>query len=455
MPGAPNTTPFDVVEMDVSFIILIALLALIILLLLEVPVAFSLAGSGTLGLVLLRGPSVAGAALGSIPFQASSSFTLIVVPMFILMGIFAMHGSIADDLFRLTHRMTRGLRGGVAVATVVTCAGFSAVCGSSVATAATVGRLTIGEMIRYGYTPAFAAAIVASAGTLGVLIPPSIALVLFGVITNESIGKLLIAGIIPGIVSAIIMGAGILVCARLGIGFDRNAPEATEPEETVDNRSYGGVFKLLLLFVIIVGGIYSGIITATEAAAIGAFAALLIMLASAIVNKTSVTSRLFASLRDSASITSMVFAIIVGAGIFSYFIVSAGVPNAFANWVLGFDLPPRLLVLLLLLSLIPLGMFLDGVSILLITAPLFYPVVVTELGYDGLWYAVLTVKMIELGLITPPVGVNVFIVANMAKGANLENVFRNITTFIVLDLIIFAILFTFPVLVTWLPQSVR
>ncbi len=441
--------------MDVSLIVLLVFVALIVLLLIEVPVAFSLAASGAFGLVMLRGTSVAGATLGSVPFQSSSSFTLIVVPMFILMGIFAMHGNIADDLFRLTNRLMRGVRGGVAVATVVACAGFAAVCGSSVATAATVGRLTIGEMIRYGFNPAFAAAIVASAGTLGVLIPPSIALVLFGVITNESIGRLLIAGIVPGILSAIVMGVGILVCARLGIGFDRKASVPVEETDTGHGSRHGGVFKLLLLFVIIVGGIYSGLITATEAAAIGAFAAFLIMLVSALWSGTGVVSRLFASLRDSASITSMVFAIIVGASIFSYFIVSAGVPNAFAEWILGIDLPPRLLVLLLLLSLIPLGMFLDGVSILLITVPLYYPVVVTGLGYDGLWYAVLTVKMIELGLITPPVGVNVFIVANMAKGAELEKVFRSITTFIVLDLIIFAILFAFPVLVTWLPASVR
>lgn len=441
--------------MDVSLIIFIVFVALIVLLLIEVPVAFALAGSGTLGLVLLRGPSVAGATLGSVPFNSSASFTLIVVPMFILMGIFAMHGRIADDLFRLTNRLMRGVRGGVAIATVVTCAGFSAVCGSSVATAATVGRLTIAEMTRYGFNPAFAAAIVASAGTLGVLIPPSIALVLFGVITNESIGKLLIAGIVPGILSALVMGGGILVFARLGIGFDRSIPEIVDREDEPDAGHYGGVFKLLILFVIIIGGIYSGLITATEAAAIGALAALIIMLASAVRNGKGVMRELFDALRDSASITSMVFAIMMGAAIFSFFIVSAGIPSAFAGWVIGFDLPPGLLVLLLLMTLIPLGMFLDGVSILLITVPLFYPVVVTELGYDGLWYAVLTVKMIELGLITPPVGVNAFIVANMVKGAELDKVFRNLGVFILLDLIIFMILFAFPILTTWLPASVN
>jgi TRAP-type C4-dicarboxylate transport system permease large subunit len=218
---------------------------------------------------------------------------------------------------------------------------------------------------------------------------------------------------------------------------------------------FGGMVKLFILFFIIVGGIYSGLITATEAAAFGAFSAFVILIVSALRGGGRMMPQIFAALRDSASITSMVFAIIIGASIFSYFIVSAGVPGAFAEWVLGFDLPPRLLVLCLLLSLIPLGMFLDGVSILLITVPLFYPVVVTELGYDGLWYAVLTVKMIELGLITPPVGVNVFIVAGMVRGAELEKVFRSVTTFIVLDLVIFMVLFAFPGIVTWLPAHVR
>lgn len=441
--------------MDVGLIILIAFLVLAVLLMIEVPVAFSLMGSGVAGLILLRGPAVAGATLASVPFQSASSFTMTVVPMFILMGMLAMHANIAEDLFRLTNRVLRTVRGGVAIATIITCAGFSAVCGSSVATAATVGRLTIREMEQYGYTQGFAAALVASAGTLGVLIPPSIVLVLFGIITNESIGKLLIAGIVPGILSAVVLAIGVLLLARMGVGFDRSAPLRSLSSAAPSGRqSYGGVVKLSILFLIVIGGIYSGVITATEAAAIGALAALAMLVLRALTQRLPFWSQLFGALRDSASVTSMVFAIIVGASIFSFFVVSAGVPKAFAGWMLSFDLPPRMLVLLLLLALIPLGMFLDGISILLITVPLFYPVVVTELGYDGLWYAILTVKMIELGLITPPVGVNVFIVANLVRGNGLEKVFRNIGAFVLLELVIFAILFAFPQIVTWLPSRI-
>lgn len=441
--------------MDVSLIVAIAFAVLVLLLLMEVPVAFSLAGSGVAGLILLRGPSVTGATLASIPYQAVASFTLIVVPMFILMGMLVMHGRIAEDLFRATNRLLGRIRGGVALATIVTCAGFSAVCGSSVATAATVGRLTIDEMVQYGYRPGFAAAIVASAGTLGVLIPPSIALVLFGIITDESIGRLLIAGVMPGLLSALVMCLGILVCAFFGFGFNRETrSHSTTAGQTESDLSYGGIGKLLVLFVIVIGGIYSGVFTATEAAAVGALAALLMYIAGTIRKQENFLPGLAAALRDSASVTSMVFAIIVGASIFSFFIVSAGIPNAFAEWMLGLNLSPQVLVLLLLLSLIPLGMFLDGVSILLITVPLYYPVV-TQLGFDGVWYAVLTVKMIELSLITPPVGVNVFIVAGLVKSEGVENVFRNIAIFIILDLIIFFIIFAFPQIVTWLPSQIR
>lgn len=455
--------------METATIVVLVLGVLSVLLLLEVPVAFALVGSGSLGLVMLRGPQVAGATLASIPFQSVASYTLSVVPMFVLMGMLAMHGRVAEDLFRTAHALFRGIRGGAAVATVVTCAGFAAVCGSSVATAATVGRLTINEMRRYGHQPEFAAAVVASAGTLGILIPPSIVLVLFGIITNESIGRLLIAGVVPGLLSAIVLSLGILVLDRLGYGRAAGSrslqPEsASEPGGTLQRSvpsldtargpgGWGGVMRLGLLFVIVIGGIYSGIVTATEAAAIGALAALLMLLYRVIRERVAFWPVLAEALRGTASVTSMVFGVVVGASVLSYFLVSAGVPTAFTGWVLGLDLPPHLLVLLLLLALVPLGMFLDGVSILLITVPLTYPVV-KQLGFDGVWYAILVVKMIELGLITPPVGVNAFVVANCVKDTSLARVFRAISAFIVLDLLIFFILFAFPPLATWLPSRI-
>jgi C4-dicarboxylate transporter DctM subunit len=442
--------------MGTELIVIIVMISLVILLAIEIPVAFCLAGSGALGLVLLRGTGVASATLANLPFHATSSFTLTVIPMFILMGMFAMQANIAEDLFRVTNRALYFVRGGIAVATIITCAGFAAVCGSSVATAATVGKLTIKEMQRYGFSGGFAGALVASAGTLGVLIPPSIVLVIFGIITDESIGALLLAGVIPGIVSALIMMIGVLILAYFGYGYDVNiARNASITDSNLRSGNYGGILKLVILFVIVIGGIYTGLITATEAAAMGALASLVMLLLSVFKGQLGFFSALKEALSNTASLTSMVFAILVGASIFSFFLVSAGVPNDFADWVLSFNLSPSLLVLLLLLSLVPLGMILDGVSIQLITVPLFYPVVVTELGFDGLWYAILTVKMIELGLITPPVGVNAFIVANLVGKGGLEKIFRSLSIFVLLDLIIFSVLFIFPAISTWLPSQMN
>jgi tripartite ATP-independent transporter DctM subunit len=441
---------------SVDWIVAIALGALVLLLLLEMPVAFALAGSGSLGLILLRSFSVTGATLASLPYQSTASYTLSVVPMFIFMGLLAMHGNIAEDLFRVVNRLFRGLPGGVGLATVATCAGFAAVTGSSVATAATVGRLTIDEMRRYGYQPGFAAAIVGAAGTLGVLIPPSIVLVLFGIITNESISKLLIAGVIPGILSAAMLGASVLILARYRIGFTPEAADAraAPAPATEDARPlrFGGIIRLAILFLIVIGGIYSGIVTATEAAAIGALAALAMLVWRALQERGGLWPRLVEALKDTAAVTSMVFAILVGASILSYFLVSAGVPSAFTEWVLQMNIPPHLLVFLLLAALIPLGMFLDAVSILLITVPLSYPVIVA-LGFNGLWYAVLVVKMIELGLITPPLGVNAFVVTACTKDSTVEQVFRGLLVFMAVDLIIFGVLFMLPELTTWLPSK--
>ena len=226
--------------MGTELIVIIVMISLVILLAIEIPVAFCLAGSGALGLVLLRGTGVASATLANLPFHATSSFTLTVIPMFILMGMFAMQANIAEDLFRVTNRALYFVRGGIAVATIITCAGFAAVCGSSVATAATVGKLTIKEMQRYGFSGGFAGALVASAGTLGVLIPPSIVLVIFGIITDESIGALLLAGVIPGIVSALIMMIGVLILAYFGYGYDVNiARNASITDSNLRSGNYG------------------------------------------------------------------------------------------------------------------------------------------------------------------------------------------------------------------------
>jgi len=444
-----------------ELIVGVALVILLALLAAGVPVAFSLAAAGCMGIVLLRGPDITQSTLGSLPYQSTAKTTLVVIPMFILMGVLAANARVAEDVFRLSHRLLRRLPGGLGLASIAACAGFGAVSGSSVATTATVGRVAIGEMRKYGYSSAFAAGIVAAAGTLSVLIPPSIVLVLYGIITGESIGALLTAGIIPGIISTLAFMAVVIVRARLrpalaggnhafGAEGDPSLDATLDPHAPPVGKGYAGLMKIALLFTIVIGGIYAGLFTATEAAALGALAALLMLLADVFrVGVRTLAVRIRDSLAETASVTSFIFAILVGASLFTFFLVSAGVPSDFARWTLGLPVPPIVIVIMLLLIMIPLGMFLDPISIMLIVLPLAYPVII-ELGYDGIWFAILTVKMIEIGLISPPVGLNVYVLAG-TPGVRMEDAFRGIAWFLPVELATTTLLFLVPGLVTWLP----
>lgn len=445
--------------MSPELIVGVALIILLALLAAGVPVAFSLAAAGCMGIVLLRGPDITQSTLGSLPYQSTAKTTLVVIPMFILMGVLAAHARVAEDVFRLSHRLLRNLPGGLGLASIAACAGFGAVSGSSVATTATVGRVAIGEMRKYGYSSAFAAGIVAAAGTLSVLIPPSIVLVLYGIITGESIGALLTAGIVPGIISTLAFMALVIVRARLRpeLAGGRRDGLVAEDEPNLDpnapavGKGYAGLMKIALLFAIVIGGIYAGFFTATEAAALGALAALLMLLADVFrVGFRTLALRIRDSLAETASVTSFIFAILIGASLFTFFLVSAGVPSDFARWTLGLPVPPIVIVIMLLLIMIPLGMFLDPISIMLIVLPLAYPVI-TELGYDGIWFAILTVKMIEIGLISPPVGLNVYVLAG-TPGVRMEDAFRGIAWFLPVELATTTLLFLVPGLVTWLPS---
>lgn len=431
---------------DVVVVMVIALF--LVFLALEMPVSWALATSGGIGLISLQGISVTQSSLAAIPYSTTAVFSLTVVPMFILMGSFALHGHIAEQLFNVAERTIGRISGGLGIATVVACAGFAAVTGSSLATAATVGRIAVGEMRQHGYQAHFAVGIVAAAGTLGAMIPPSVLLVIYGIITGEQIGALLIAGIIPGIISAGFYIVYIVVRGRHFI----EPSKATEEKRPVGGPlPYRALFRAALLFAIVIGGIYSGVFTATESGALGALTAFVLMVVELRRDGFAVIRRrLGDALREAASITSMSFAILVGAGIFTAFLVSARVPTRFTAWALGLDAEPWVVLVMILLIMIPFGMALDPLSILVITMPLAYPVV-TSLGFDGVWFGILVIKMIELGLITPPVGVNVYIVAGTVPGVTAEQGFRGVLPFGLVDLATVAVFFTFPALVLWLP----
>lgn len=450
--------------MSLGMLIALALIILLALLVSGVPVAFALATSGIIGIVVSRSANVAASTMGTLPYQSTARFTLIVIPMFILMGLLASYARVAEDAFKISHRILHRLPGGLALASIAACAAFGAVSGSSVATAATVGRLSVAEMRKHGYQTSFAAGVVGAAGTLGVLIPPSIILVLYGIITGESIRMLLTAGIIPGILSAIIYAVVVMwkatrvgtitpmaVSVAAGGGREPDAGGIGLSEEVDDRKGYGGLVKIAILFSIVMGGIYFGIFTATEAAAMGAAAAFVMLLLDVVrLGPRKLLRELFDSLAETASVTSFIFLILVGASIFTFFLVSAGVPGRFTTWVIALEVQPLMIVALLLLIMVPLGMFLDPVSIMLIVLPLAYPVV-DELGFSGIWFGILVVKTIEIGLITPPVGINAYIISGAAD-VTVEDAFKGIMYFLPADAVTTMVLFAFPAIVLWLPN---
>lgn len=444
--------------MDVNTALLIAFGVLAFMLVANVPVSLALVLSGAVGTILIAGPDITGSVLGSVPFETVSNYSLLVIPMFILMGMFALRAGLAADLLAITSKVLHWLPGGLGIATVASCAGFAAVTGSSIATVATLGRMSIDEMSKFGYNRAFGGAILAAGATLGVLIPPSIILVIYGILTGESIGALLIAGIIPGILSSFSYGGMVLARVRVNPSLIQTPAHVEgEPEaaHTAINLRSGllAAAKLFVLFFIVVGGVYLGYATVTESAALAAFVGLLFVLFRHIrgFRLRIALADVAHALRETVALSGMIFVILVGAGIFTYFLVLGGIPSELSAWVVSLNLPGVLIALLLVAALIPLGMFLDSLSITVITVPLIYGPIV-ELGFNGVWLGIIVVKLVEIGMITPPVGMNVFVASGTVENLPAESIFRQVWWFLFADLLVIALLFVFPEIVTWLPS---
>ncbi len=434
--------------MDALTIFFAALALLILLLIIEVPVGLSLVGASVVGIMLARGSDVAMATLGQLPFNTTTSYSLAVVPLYILTGALATKAGIASDLFAIAKWVFQRVPGGVGLSGVAGSAGFAAVTGSSVATVASVGKTSIVEMMKQGYSPGFASGIIASAGTLGILIPPSVMLVMFGITTGTSIGSLLIAGIVPGIISAVVIGVAVLLFAHFKPSLVGDSSRVSVPRP--GKRAFAGLLKVTILFIVIIGGVYGGWYTVTEAGAVG----VLVAFAFAVTSKQNSGGRLrscYEALVDAARMTSGLFMIVVGGALFTYLIVSLRIPTAFADWATGLAIPPMALVGIILVMLIPLGMVLDGMSIVLVFIPIVFPIV-AELGFSDIWFAVLTIKMIEIGLLTPPVGLNAFVVSASVPSIPVSTVFRGVLPFILVDLALVAIFFAFPDVITFLPE---
>lgn len=409
-----------------------------------VPIGVSLGTIGLVGTMVLKGVDV-GLDLGSIiPYTSVASYLLTIIPLFLLMGSFALSSGISKDAYDIGNKWLSFMPGGLASATVAGCALFAATSGSSVATSGAMGKIAIEEMKKFGYDDKLSCGCVAAGGLLGIMIPPSIILVLYGVITEESIGKLLMAGFIPGFLTAGIFIAGITLLATLKPQIAPRAQGVSWKERVYSLK--GGVGIFILMFSVL-GTLYAGLLTPTEAGSCGAFIAFIFL-----VLRNPNWKAFVASIRESSQITSMIFCIIVGASIFAKFLILAKVPIYTARFMLGLDLPPMVVLLFIVLVYILLGMFLDPVSILVLTLPLFYPVV-TKLGFNGIWFGIFVVVLIEVGLVTPPVGFNVYVIKSIAPDVPLEDVFRGVMIFIILQLVVLILLVLFPQIALWLPSK--
>ena len=417
--------------------------ALILLLLLRVPVWAALSLVGLLGNIALSGWSSAFSTLGQAPFDTASLYTLSVVPLFILTGGVAAGTGLSADLFKAARVMLSGVRGGLAVATIGASACFGAVCGSSIATAATMTPISLREMRNAGYADTLATGSIAAGGTLGILFPPSVILVIYGAIAQQSVPKLFAAGLIPGLLlTALYIVTALIVAARR----PEDAPAA--PPAPLRDRlaALRGPWQFLTLFVVTIGGIYAGVFSPTEAASIGALGAILLGL----VGRRLRLGSLIGTIETAVVTSCMLYVIIIGANLFAYFIVQTQLPVLLADGAKAAALPAVIVMLLVILAYIVMGCFLEAIGMILITVPVFLPLIVAY-GYDPTWFAVVVVIVVEVGLIHPPVGMNLFVVQAQAPGLRTAVIYRGILPFLVAPFVLIALLMLFPGLALWLP----
>ena len=423
----------------------IAVGAFLFLSFLGLPLGFSFALVGFVGMALLKGLIPALNLLGGNPYGQIASYVLSAVPLFILMGQFAFYSGISRNLFDAAYKVMSRLPGGLALATMAACTAFAACTGSSVASAATMGTIAFPDMQRYNYSPRLATATIAAGGTLGILIPPSTIFVILGIITETSIGALLIAGIFPGLLlSGLFILLILFMCKRNPALGPRG--KAFSWKERL--HSLSGVWGMVVLFIVVIGGLYIGVFSPCEAGCIGASGAFILALV-----KRIKWSPFLATLKDSAQITCYILFILIGASIFNTFLGIAGVPAALSNWIVNLPVSPIGIVIAMLLLYIPLGMFLDTLGMILLTVPIFFPVIV-HLGFDPIWFGVLICMMAELGMVTPPVAINVYVVQGVTK-VPMEQIFRGIVPFILMYLIAIAFIVAFPEISLFLPRTMK
>jgi C4-dicarboxylate transporter, DctM subunit len=424
----------------------IGLGAILLLIALRIPIAIVLIAVSIVGTAAIRGWGVGLAQLKSVVFDFVANWSLTAVPMFLLMGSVAHHSGISGDLFAAARLWLARLPGGLAIAANIACAGFSAASGSSLATAAAMGRLAIPEMLRYRYDPGLAAGVVASAGTLGSMIPPSILLILYGIFAEQSITALLIAGILPGLLTALVYS--VMIYIRCVINPSLAPMVITKVDWRERFRALAGIWPLILLVLGIIGGLYAGVFTPTEAGAVGSAMAFLIAFSLGRLSLAVIRLSVIEALESTASL----FFVAIGAVLFARFLSLSGVPVYLGQVIDAVSTSPLLLLICASIIYLLLGMFLDSIGLMLITLPLFLPIFKT-FGFDMIWFGILVVKFCEIGLLTPPVGLNVYVIKSVVGDEiPLETIFRGVLWFLVCEAVVVILLIVFPDIALFLPN---
>lgn len=420
--------------------------AVFVLALLRLPLAFSMGAVGFVGLGLLRGWAPAAASTAQVVFDTGFAYTLSVVPLFVLMGNFVARAGLAQELFRAAHVFVGHLRGGLAHATVLACAGFGAICGSSIATAATMAKVAHPSMKQLGYSNALSTGVIAAGGTLGIMIPPSTILVIYGIVTETHIGKLFAAGVLPGLLSAALLMAAVAWQVWRDPAAGPAGRRATRAERWAALR---GIWGVALLVAVVLGGIYGGVFTATEGAGIGASGAFFFALARRALNWRALAEVLV----ESARTTAMLFTILIAATVFANFINFTSLPTDLSSWITHQGWPPLAIVAAMMVIYVVLGTVMEELSMVLLTLPVFFPIVV-QLGFDPVWFGVLIVLVVQIGLISPPVGMNLFVLNTLLKEVALRDIFKGVWVMVVALCVALAVVLAVPGVALVLPGLV-
>lgn len=422
-------------------------IALFIMLVLTVPIGFAMGLCGLAGMAMIIDLQPALSLFGTTVYENTVTYDLSIIPLFVLMGSVASRSGLSRELYGAFNAWFGAFRGGLALATIGACGAFAAICGSSVATAATMSQVALPEMQRYKYAESLATGSIAAGGIIGILIPPSVVLVLYGVLTETSIGDLFIAGFLPGILTIVGFMAVIAIVTRI---WPEMGPAGERTSVREKFAALGRTWAILLLFAIVIGGIYFGVFTPTEAAGVGAVGAFAI---SALRRRMTYQNTKDA-LMETVQTTAMIFTILIGALTLNNLMVFSGIAGALSGFVSGLDMPPMLVMAVILLIYLVMGCFLDALAMILLTVPIFFPIII-NLGFDPVWFGVIVVMVVELGLITPPIGMNVFVIKGMAPDVKLSSIYVGVMPFVVAQLLLIIAVFLLPQIALYLPETAR